>query len=280
MDMVIQYFFGRSTLVFIAIVFMSVVYGQERAVYNTEEKTNITIKERYISIDSVCAWPNLTVLPNGANIATIYNKPSHGRHVGDVECWISNDDGKSWSKAGVPAPHESMTNRMLVAAGLAQNKDLIVIVGGYRLKQDETIEGLLSPDKLLRPWISRSTDGGQSWNIDKLTFPSAGQGMTEFIPYGDIILANDGTLRLSVYQASTEIHQNRASMFISEDDGRSWQWMSYIGTDTLGSGHNETAIFQMDDGSWIAAARRWTSTGSTGAPLDLFISKDDVWEMK
>lgn len=282
MDMVIQYFFGRSTLVFIAIVFMSVVYGQEVPIFNTDRKVNITISQRYISIDSVCAWPNLTVLPNGAYIATIYNMPSHGRHEGDIECWVSNNAGKSWNKVGVPAPHEPMTNRMLVAAGLAQNKDLIVIAGGYRLKQDETSKGLFLPDKLLKPWISRSSDGGKSWSIDKLAFPSAGHGMTEYIPYGDILVAQDGTLRMSAYQGSTQIHQNRASMFKSEDDGRSWQWVSYIGADTIGNGHNETAIFQIDDGNWIAAARRWTSTGSTGAPIDLFISRDDgrTWEFR
>jgi len=35
--------------------------------------------ERYIAIDNVCAWPNLTALPDGTLAAAIYNRPIHGR---------------------------------------------------------------------------------------------------------------------------------------------------------------------------------------------------------
>ena len=31
--------------------------------------------ERYIGVDNVCAWPNLTSMPDGAIIATIFNQP-------------------------------------------------------------------------------------------------------------------------------------------------------------------------------------------------------------
>jgi Na+/melibiose symporter-like transporter len=37
-----------------------------------------------IAIDNVCAWPNLTKLPDGAIIATIFNQPCHGLWEGDV----------------------------------------------------------------------------------------------------------------------------------------------------------------------------------------------------
>ena len=32
-----------------------------------------------IAMDNVCAWPNLTVMYDGEIIATIFNKPSHGK---------------------------------------------------------------------------------------------------------------------------------------------------------------------------------------------------------
>ena len=44
---------------------------------------------RFIAIDNVCAWPNLTLLPDGAIIATIFNQPGHGTLEGDAECWAS-----------------------------------------------------------------------------------------------------------------------------------------------------------------------------------------------
>ena len=34
--------------------------------------------ERFVAIDNVCAWPNLTVLRDGTLVATIFNQPSHG----------------------------------------------------------------------------------------------------------------------------------------------------------------------------------------------------------
>ena len=35
--------------------------------------------ERYVAIDDVCAWPNLTLMPDGAIVATIFNQPTSGR---------------------------------------------------------------------------------------------------------------------------------------------------------------------------------------------------------
>src|SRR6185436_13057501 len=57
---------------------------------------------RYVAIDNVCAWPNLTVLRDGTIAAIIFGKPSHGQMAGDVECWASKD-GELWEKRGHPA---------------------------------------------------------------------------------------------------------------------------------------------------------------------------------
>ncbi len=51
------------------------------------------IVERYIAIDNVCAWPNLTAMPDGTLAVAIYNQPVHGHWHGDVEVWASTDDG-------------------------------------------------------------------------------------------------------------------------------------------------------------------------------------------
>ena len=82
--------------------------------------------EKYIAIDNVCAWPNLTRMPDGAIIATIFNQPTHGGWEGDVECWASEDEGRMWQLRGTPAPHQPGTNRMNVAAGLANDDSLVV----------------------------------------------------------------------------------------------------------------------------------------------------------
>ena len=79
------------------------------------------LMERYIAIDDVCAWPNLTVLADGTLAGAIYNRPVHGRWHGDVEIWASTDEGCSWQKRGTAAPGEPPGNRMNVAAGAAAN---------------------------------------------------------------------------------------------------------------------------------------------------------------
>ncbi len=87
--------------------------------------------ERYVAVDNVCAWPNLTLLKDGTIVAAIFNHPSHGLAEGDVECWASTDGGKIWKLRGVPAPHEPRTNRMNVAAGTANDGSLIVLASGW-----------------------------------------------------------------------------------------------------------------------------------------------------
>ena len=61
----------------------------------------------HVAVDNVTAWPNLTLLPNGEIIASIFNQPSHGSVEGEVECWATTDQGRTWEKRGVPAPHRA-----------------------------------------------------------------------------------------------------------------------------------------------------------------------------
>ncbi len=77
-----------------------------------------------------CAWPNLTLLPNGEIGAVIFNQPSHGRLEGDVELWVSNDGGDIWAMRSQITQHEAGTVRMNVAAGLNQKGELVVLCSG------------------------------------------------------------------------------------------------------------------------------------------------------
>lgn len=249
--------------------------GPEAEMVKTGAKdSGVSVSERFVAIDNVCAWPNLTVLKDGTIIATIFNQPSHARREGDVECWAT-DDGRFWEKRGVPALHDKDANRMNVAAGLANNGDLVVVASGWSLKPAPAPGAPRDIVDVLRPWVSRSSDGGRTWSVGKEAFPKGEKGMTEFIPFGDILPGADGSLRVLAYAQSADKATNKVSMFRSKDDGRTWETLSFISdghhVPQVPTGHNETAFFHVGDGNWIAAARRWRD----GQAMDLFRSNDD-----
>lgn len=245
-----------------------------------KEKKTVEIVQRLVSIDNVCAWPNLTKLDDGSIHASIFNQPSHARLEGSVEVWSTYDGGLFWQKSGVATAHDKGTNRMNVAAGKNGKGELVVVASGWELKPGETPEARKELVRVLRAWVSISSDGGKRWKTYKNVFPEAEEGMTEFIPFGDVLEAQDGSLRVLAYAQSLDKAVNKVSMFRSDDQGKSWRWISHLsdatGPTEFAGGHNETAFFQTGPTTWIAAARRWKA----GAAMDLFISEDDgtSWE--
>jgi len=217
----------------------------------------------------VCAWPNLTLMPDGTIIAIIHNQPSHGGMEGEIECWASKD-GERWKKRGNPAPHDPNTVRMNHAAGLARNGDLIVLCSGWtNIKQPQRPKQAAFRDDILRSWVCRSSDGGKTWSQIK-TFPAREAGWSEHIPFGDIFVAKDGSLRTSTYQGrfidetkSTKTNSWRSWQFRSDDDGKTWRAVNVIGPR-----HNETSLFYAGGKRWLAAARI--------DAVELFASDDDV----
>jgi hypothetical protein len=260
---------------------LSYLSGQDETLPLDMKMKKAQITDRFISIDNVCAWPNLTTLPDGTRIATIFNHPSHARMEGEVACYASTDDGKFWELKGKPTPNDPQTNRMNVAAGATSNGDMLVVASGWSLKPGSGQADLMDLVAVLRPWVSISKDGGKTWDINKSGFPEAQPGMTEFIPFGDILPAADGSLRVLAYAQSLDKTVNKVSMFKSEDEGRNWQWLSFIsdaeGPSEFTGGHNETAFYHNGNGHWVAAARRWRA----GQAMDLFESEDDgkSWTM-
>ena len=199
-----------------------------------------------VAIENVCAWPNLTVMRDGSIIATIFNQPSHGESAGDIECWATEDGGSTWAKRGAAAVHDSEdSNRMHAAAGLATNGDLLVITTGCggQSKAGRAFRGRIEP-----VWISRSSDGGRSWAVDKKGFPSLPTGEA-VIPFGDILPGHDGCLRVSMY-AQRKYGGQMPYVFRSCDDGRTWGEPVAVAE----HGH-EAALLHLAAGTWLAAVR-------------------------
>lgn len=224
--------------------------------------------QRFVAIDNVCAWPNLTLLPEGSINTTIFGQPSHGQIAGAAECWNSRN-GEFWTKRGIPAPNDPDTNRMNVACGLAKNADLLVLCSGWtNVKQPQRPKQADFRDDILAPWVCRSSDGGKTWTQIK-EFPAPEAGWTNYIPFGDIKVGADGALHVSCYQGkfsdakqSTKTTAWRAWHFRSDDDGRTWKPTSLIHPKA-----NETTILHLGGKRWMAAARF--------TQMDIVFSEDD-----
>lgn len=225
--------------------------------------------EHIKAIDGVCAWPNLTLLPGGDIIATIWNQPCHGLWEGDLDCWGSTDGGRTWHKRAQITQHEPGTNRFNCATGLAKNGDLLTLVSGWNSRKPVGQPTLFEGAHTLQSWILRSSDGGFNWT--KTGELPRSELRHQTLPFGDLQFASDGTLCVSAYLRN-DADQDLAYVLRSPDDGASWDDMS-----SMNPPGNETAILHLGKGNWIAASRE-----ESDCHLELMISSDDArtWEKR
>ena len=220
------------------------------------------------AIQGVCAWPNLQILDDGTILAMIFNQPCHGLWEGDLDCWASEDRGRTWRFRGRVAQHEPGTNRMNCAAGVAVNGDVVVLCSGWadRKRRGEPVAPHRRP---LRSWICRSSDQGRTWSAER-GFPAPppseiGDG-NELIPFGNIRLADDGAQCVAAYLRKAE--SRFCYLLRSRDDCRTWG-----DPVALHPGGNETDILHLGSGRWLAACREFHERRDVH--LELFSSMDD-----
>lgn len=192
-------------------------------------------------------WPTpLLRGPHDALLTFSYNKPKHGKVIGgEVDAWISNDEGKNWTRGGsLAACPDTSTTRMNHAIGsIDNNTRLIAAVSGYREPSRPVPSNQLW--EFILPVISESTDGGKTWR--ELGVLDAGLAPAEeLIPFGTIFQMQDGSLRLTAYHRSL----NAAYMLQSKNGGKTWSTLSKIG-DRL----SETAILPVSEKEWLALSR-------------------------
>ena len=222
--------------------------------------------ERYVAIDNVCAWPNLTLLADGSIAAAIYNQPVHGRWYGDVECWASTDGGRLWTRRSVPARGEPPGNRMNVAAGRTAAGTYVVLASGWSPVLEPGDESHSTPpeDGVLRALVCRSDDHGHQWTCDG-TFVLPDESTPAPVPFGDVVDGDAGLLATSAYHRFRP-GRRIAYFYVSTDGGASWRPRARIGADDC----SETALLHLGSGEWLAACRTLRD-----AHLRLFRSRDD-----
>ncbi|MFC1650412.1 sialidase family protein [Candidatus Latescibacterota bacterium] len=262
-----------NTAIIILLVILKIIIAPSHL--NAQQqvfKETIVIEniENIIAVDNVCAWPNLTLLPDGTIIATIYNKPSHGLEEGEADCYASIDGGRSWNYAGTPISHKSGETRMNLAAGLSNDGSLVVLVSGWGGKGFR--------EYIVPIAVCRSKDGGKTWeakgSVDHL------EGVADLIPFGDIVRLGGGVLAAPAYGAP-EGKSKPAYLIYSHDDGYTWGDAVPIGEvwnrDGSLNNFNETTVLRLSPDRWLAASR----TDGGGQDLQLLVSADEgrTWEI-
>lgn len=218
----------------------------------------------HIAIKEICAWPNLTLCPDGTVVATIHNQPSHLKLPSNVDCYGWRLGDSAWSYLGTPGPRDhDKEARGNVAAGLNQEGELVVIVSGWTDPEGET------RGTILAPLVSHSKDGGRTWEVSREGFPlpwpeGAKRDYSPYgyqVPFGDILTADDGSLCVAMYTGNP----GGSHVYRSYDGGRTWRDPAVLSMDHV---TNEPAIFHLGGGRWIAANRF--------DGLDLYRSDDDA----
>ena len=198
---------------------------------------DVKIDHKVCAVKEVCAWPNLQLLKNDELLVTVFNKPSHGLHEGELDCYSSEDAGNNWRFKGRPCCHEPGTIRMNCAVGYVRGT-LIIACAGWSWNK--------SRGKRLSPWICLSGDYGTNWEVIK--FP-AGLSDVAFTPFGNIICDGDGNICMGVYLSEKE--KTFSSFFVrSRDWGKSWT--EVIPINPRG---DETCLLEIGNGECLAVSR-------------------------
>mgnify|MGYP001611871778 CR=1 FL=1 len=231
----------------------------------------VSIQAQIVAVKDVCAWPKLTMLPNGDLVAAIYNRPVHGVLPGDVDVYASSDGGRTWHKRGTATRHTGASARFNHSIGVTGRGDLLVVSGGWSYDGPDA-KGAYKKKKLLRPTASRSVDGGRTWTISE-KFPDGADGMT-LVPFGNIETGADGALRVAAYSynPTAKPRVDICYTVVSRDNGLTWALGSVVGQPSA----NETDVVHLGGGKWLAAARNLGATGQRGHSTDIYASEDDA----
>ncbi len=229
------------------------------------------ILERYVAIDDKCAWPNLTLMPDGSIVATIFGEPCHQLWEGSSECWISSDGGRIWSFLSVPVHCEPGRTRGDLAAGLTHDGAFVVLCSGRRFAppRGELLDRPRTRDEIgnQEAVVCRSTDGGRTWTREgSIHYPP---NVNNAVPFGDVVKLPGNRLAVSCYSARDDRAEDESGdsawIYFSDDDGRTWGDARLIGTDR----YNETDLLVLGEGKLLAASR----TART-AETEIFASGD------
>ncbi len=229
----------------------------------------VSVVSHRVAVEDVCAWPKLTLLADGTVVAALYDQPSHGLLPGDVASWASRDGGETWERRGNATRHEGNSAWFNHALGQDRHGGLVVASSGWSYHADGGKTDVPLPTR-----VSGSSDGGRTWR-ELGRFPASPKAGEALIPFGNIELAADGSLRVAAFSYARNKPGRREDagyMLVSRDEGATWSIHGQI--DSVAT--NETDVLPVGPGRWLAAARNLEAPhGQRAHSIDLWRSEDD-----
>lgn len=176
---------------------------------------------------------------------------------GRLDLVFSSDEGRTWTPPTVVV--DTPLDDRNPAFG--QAADGTLVVGYYRTAQYDE-QGRYDPrmDRPITGWVTRSRDGGQTWEEPRQIDVSA---ISWGSPYGKMLTLPDGSLLMAVYggplrrpdePATKTTGPNHSYVFRSTDHGQTWS--RYAGP--IGGTQrqfSETSLLRLSSGKLLAALR-------------------------
>ncbi len=239
--------------------------GAEEAPANPAPVPKLSVK-RTLVVSGQGYFPVALRLKDDRIAVVLRGGGGHLSIKGRLDMVFSSDEGKTWTKpiVVVDSPADDRN------PSLGQAEDGTLVVGFWRTETyDEN--GRYNPklDKPRSTWVTRSADGGKTWEKPKqidvadISFGS---------PFGRIVTLADGTMLMAIYgydvrqpDAEEGGTRNHSYVYQSGDNGQTWRRISEIGDGKQQL--NETSLLLLPEGKLLAAIRSrageaWVSESS------------------
>ena len=197
--------------------------------------------KRYIMMPMGGFWPVVQKLPDGRLGVVTRDGDFHFGERGRLVFVTSADGGESWSRATLISA-DGPDNRD-PAFGVAPDGTLLTAF----VKMDVYTEGQYDPSKFGgKPlYISRSEDGGATWNRAELAVWDRPEPWLVVSPFGKMITLDDGAVLMHYYV------DGGSYVVRSYDSGRTWADLSVVAD----GGFNETQLCPLGNGRMLALMR-------------------------
>lgn len=212
-------------------------------------------------------FPVLIKLNDGRIAAVVRGGAPHIGIKGRLDWIESSDSGRTWSEPKIIV--DSEWDDRNPAMGQMPDGTIVMAYAEARTYNEKGEWDTSAGEYVLFYVLSK--DGGKTWSQKRKLFTGPIRGGS---PFGKIIVLEDGTALMSLYggrdpdyKGPVQLPEGASSLVgivRSHDNGETWEDFSLVSA----SGHNETALLAMPDGSIIAQMR--TNSGA----IDQTVSTD------